>query len=248
MRFIKNIIFSVWRIFVPNSQPIFIMAHMRSGSSLLEHILSSNPEIFGAGEQSRIYATSTDLKKGELLIRRINNTLFKPYKYSTDQILHKKYTPNLDLIRSNTIKVVFLIRNPEETISSIEKLGGPYGIYEKNAFSSSEYYINRLEYLVNLSSQIPERNQIFITYEELVTETEHTLKKLNSFLELKTVLKKEYNVKQTTGKFGDTSKNIKEGTIINTKKKLIKIDIKTKVKLDNLYKETSLLLRKRNND
>jgi hypothetical protein len=241
-------VIKIWSEFSPSSQPVFIMAHMRSGSSLLEHILSSNAEILGAGEQSRIYATNTDLKKGELFIKRINNKLFKPYKYITDQILHKKYTPSLDLIRSNTIKVVFLIRNPEETISSIEKLGGPYGIYEKNVFSSSEYYTNRLEYLVNLSSQISERNQIFITYEELVTETEQTLKKLSSFLELKTNLKKEYSVKQTTGKYGDTSKNIKEGTIINTKKKLVKIDMETKVQLDNLYRETCVLLRKRNND
>lgn len=245
MRFIKNIIFSIWRIFVPNTQSVFIMAHMRSGSSLLEHILSSNPEIFGAGEQSRIYTTNLDLKKGELFIRRINHTLFKPCRYITDQILHKKYTPNLDLIRSNAIKIVFLIRNPKETISSIEKLGGPYSIYEKNEFSSSEYYTNRLEYLVNLSNLIPKGNQIFITYEELVSKTENTLKELTTFLELKTELKKEYNIKQTTGNSGDTSKNIKEGTIINTKKELIEIDTVTKANLDNLYKETSLLLRKK---
>ena len=81
-----------------------------------------------------------------------------------------------------------------------------------------------------------------------MTETEQTLKKLSSFLELKTNLKKEYSVKQTTGKYGDTSKNIKEGTIINTKKKLVKIDMETKVQLDNLYRETCVLLRKRNND
>jgi len=248
MQFIKHIIFNIWKIFVPNSQPIFIMAHMRSGSSLLEHILSSNPEIIGAGEQSRIYTTNTDLKKGEFFIRRINHTFFKVSKYTTDQVLHKKFTPNLDLLRSNAVKVVFLIRSPEETISSIEKLGGPYGINEKNEFSSSEYYKNRLKYLVNLSSHISEENQIFITYEELVSETEHVLKKLSDFLELKTILKKEYRVKTTTGKSGDTSKNIKKGTIINTKKSLIEIDVKTKTKLNELYKETRLLLSAKTNE
>ena len=62
MQFIKHLIFSFWKIFASNSKPVFIVAHMRSGSSLLEHILSSNPEIIGAGEQSRIYATNTDFK------------------------------------------------------------------------------------------------------------------------------------------------------------------------------------------
>lgn len=247
MRFIKNIIFSVWRIFASNSKSVFIIAHMRSGSSLLEHILSSNPEILGAGEQSRIYVTDTDLKKSELFIRKKNHRFFKSCRYITDQVLHQKYTPNLDLLRSNTIKVVFLIRSPGETVSSIEKLGGPYGIHENDEFSSSKYYTNRLEYLVNLSNQISEENQIFITYEELVSKTEHTLKNLSSFLELKTVLKKNYDIKQTTGKSGDTSKNIKEGTIINTTKTPIEIDLKTKVKLGDLYKRTCLLLRQKNN-
>ncbi|EDP71039.1 hypothetical protein FBALC1_01107 [Flavobacteriales bacterium ALC-1] len=246
MSFIKDIMFKVWKNITSNSQPIFIMAHMRSGSSLLEHILSSNEEIFGAGEQSRVYNTYDDLKKGELFIRRVNKRLFKPCKYIADQVLHKKFTPNLDFIRSNSIKVVFLIRTPAETISSIEKLGGPYGVNEIEEFSSSEYYINRLEYLVNLSTKIPKDNQIVITYKELVSETDNTLKKLTAFLDLKTSLKKEYNIKKTTGKLGDTSKNIKAGTIIKTNRRSIEIDEAIKAKLDASYKETCLLLRTKN--
>jgi len=243
MRFIKNIVFKVWKGLSPNPKTIFIMAHMRSGSSLLEHILSSNPEILGAGEQSRTYFTNLDLKKGELFIKRLNNRIFKGSKYVTDQVLHNQFTPNIDLFRSNEIKAVILIRNPEETISSIENLNGPYGISENNDFCSLEYYTQRLEYLVNLSRQIPHGNQIFITYEELVTNPENTLKKITLFLELKTVLNKEYNIKATTGKFGDTSKNIKEGTIINAKKKTIHIDTTTKTKLNDYYKKTMLFFK-----
>ena len=39
---------------------ILIVSHMRSGSSLLEHILSTNDEIIGFGEQNRIYKNFID--------------------------------------------------------------------------------------------------------------------------------------------------------------------------------------------
>jgi len=244
MMLIKNIIIRFWAFLKPPPQIIVIMAHMRSGSSLLEHILSSNPEIFGAGEQSRIYTTNTDLKKCELFVRTTNNTFFKPFKYITDQVLHEKFTPNLNLLRNNAVKVVLLIRNPEETIASIEKLGGPFGINEHDEFNSSEYYVNRLEYLVNLSKQIPKKNQLFLTYEELVTDTEYTLKRLSAFLELKTALKKDYTIKNTTGKYGDTSNNIKKGTIIITEKKLLKLDSEIKIKLNKTFKDAYVFFKK----
>ena len=245
MGIIKNILFNILSITSSRTQTIFIMAHMRSGSSLLEHILSSNSDVLGTGEQSRIYNSNLDIKKSELFIRKKNQKLFNKYKFIIDQILHNKYTPNLELLNNNNIKFIFLIRNPDETISSIENLGGPYGINEKKKFSSSSYYSNRIEYLIKLSKLIPEKDQIFITYDQLIFESQSTLNKLTSFLQLKTSLKTVYNLKQTTGKLGDTSKNIKEGVIVKTKKNHIEIDTDIKNELNKFYLRTCIYFDKK---
>ena len=44
MDIIKHLLFKIWFLLNPIAKPnvVFILSHMRSGSSLLEHILSSN--------------------------------------------------------------------------------------------------------------------------------------------------------------------------------------------------------------
>jgi len=42
---------------------LLILSHMRSGSSLLTHLLNSNPEIIGYGETHIQYASEQDFKK-----------------------------------------------------------------------------------------------------------------------------------------------------------------------------------------
>ena len=54
---------------------IFILGHMRSGSSLLAHILADNAEVAGAGESHITYQTPRDLPK---LILRTCEVLHRP--------------------------------------------------------------------------------------------------------------------------------------------------------------------------
>ena len=90
---------------ITRPQTVFILSHMRSGSSLLEHILSSNDEIMGFGEQNRIYKNFFDLKKMEFYIRKKQRLFFNNVKYSVDQILHNQYTPNLSLLNNHSFNL-----------------------------------------------------------------------------------------------------------------------------------------------
>ncbi|MFC4721290.1 sulfotransferase [Geojedonia litorea] len=214
------------------------MSHMRSGSSLLEHILSTNDQILGIGEQNRIYRNKTDLELIEYRARWVLKKFLKRYKYSVDQILHSEYISDRSILKDNSIKCIFLIRKPMETISSIENLGGyPYNINNRGKFNSINYYNKRVSELIQISRLIPANSQFFLTYNELISKPDETLQSLRDFLELKTPLTKEYKLKPTTGKMGDRSENIKAGTIILTKSKTIKLGKEICSKLVANYKK-----------
>ncbi len=241
MKIIKHIAFKIWLILNPIANPnvVFILSHMRSGSSLLVHILSSNNQILGIGEQNRIYHKRIDLKQMELFVRWNQKSMFKPYKYIVDQILHSEYTPNKTLLKNNHIKFIFLIRSAHETMSSIENLGGhPYSINNKGKYNPINYYTNRFNELMLISKSISLKSQCFLTYEDLINNSDKTLRNLSLFLDLKTPLKKEYKLKNSTGKLGDRSENIKKGTIINTQNKLITLDSEAMEKLNIIYRKT----------
>ena len=54
---------------------VFILAHMRSGSTLLAHLLASHPDFVGAGETKVCYRTPADLPQ---LILKTCELLHKP--------------------------------------------------------------------------------------------------------------------------------------------------------------------------
>jgi hypothetical protein len=239
---IKGLILKVWAKLGLTSKPdvVFILSHMRSGSSLLEHILTTNEQILGFGEQNRIYNQESNLLQMEIFIRWKLKKIFKNYKYVIDQVLHNDYTPNLSLLKNERIKLIFLLRTPIETIASIESLGGfPYNINNKGIYNSINYYTDRLNELMTISKSVPESSQFFLTYHDLINNTDSTLSNLDKFLELKTPLKKEYNLKKSTGKLGDRSKYIKKGEIISTTKNSIQLNNESLEKLNSMYNMTN---------
>jgi len=237
-KYIKDKLICFWFKITPTSQPqvIFILSHMRSGSSLLEHILTTNNKILGFGEQNRIYHSLFDIKKMELYVRCKQKKLLKNPKYIVDQILHNSLTPNIKLLNNGRIKIIFLIRSPLETISSIERLGGfPYGIDLTGTYNSGNYYTNRMNTLMSISKSIPKSSQIFLTYNDLINDSDSALNNLSMFLELKYPLQKKYKLKPSTRVLGDRSENILKGEIVSMEKKTIPIDSRSLEKLDNVY-------------
>lgn len=195
---------------------IFILAHSRSGSTLLQHILFSHQDICGFGENRISYTSQNDFYK---LVSQISWYLRKfsiPKKFIVEKIVHHS-TLNIDqtiLDLSNT-RFIFLIRDPVDSIYSLTQ--GDKSKEEKAA----DYYMAMLHKLENYCRLINDKNRcFFLTYEELLDNTEYSLIALTDFLQLSAPLNEKYSVLRTSGwgTFGDWSENIKAGKIVRQKR------------------------------
>lgn len=237
--FIKNILILIWKPFRPNRDQdyLFIMGHPRSGSSLLMHVLESNSEIIGFGEYFIKYKNTQSLLKSEFDIRRKSNQLFNDTKFIVNQVNHHSVTPKLDVVTSKTNKHIFLIRKPEDTLSSMIVLSDSVN-QPMSQEAVTAIYIERLEYLMAMVDHIDPANWIFISYDDLLVKPEENLNRLTNFLGLIDPLKKEYQLKKFTQKWGDPSKNITEGKIIKTTSEKVKIDSELITKANKIYEKT----------
>jgi hypothetical protein len=226
----------LWKIFFQkrNQKQLFLMGHPRSGSSLLMHILTSNNEIIGFGEYFTVYHSHSDLINTEFDIRRKRKKLFKNYFYIANQILHSSRTPNLNILKN--VKIIFLIRNPIEALSSSAILSKKKkGVINKEEIVNE--YIQRLKFFIKLFPLLDKDQWIFITYEDLTENTNTTLNDLNQFLNLKASLSSSYDLQKFTQISGDPSINITKGTIIKTKSKLIDFEDIQLLKAKKVYNE-----------
>ena len=190
---------------------VFILGHMRSGSTLLSHILASHPDIVGAGETHVTYRTPADLQN---LLLKTCEFLHRPIlreTYVIDQINHPFVSD--DVLRSERLyKCIILLREPEATLKSMIKLG----IWEEK--QAVELYVSRLETLVHYGLLLGQR-AFLVEYDDLVERTDQTLAALTGFLSLESPLNSDYTTHRMTGRvsgYGDPSGNIKLGRIVRT--------------------------------
>lgn len=189
----------------------FVLGHVRSGSSLLSHILASHPDIAGAGETHLSYQTPTDL---QCLVLKTCELLHRPilrHTYIIDQINHP-YVSDSIFHLDQPCKYIILIRKPEATLKSMISLG------EWGEEQSLELYVNRLNDLLHYGSLL-RRRAFLVEYDDLVDRADHTLAALTSFLGLNPPLAPNYTTHRMTGRVkgnGDPSNNIKLGRIVRT--------------------------------
>jgi len=189
---------------------VFILGHMRSGSTVLSHILTSHPDFVGAGETHTEYKTPADLPK---LIPRTCELLRKielgDSSYIVDQINHPYLTDEV-LSSPSIYKCIINIRAPEATLRSLMALFG------WNEATALECYVSRLAQLSQYGRNLRERAMV-VEYDDLVDQSEGTLAALTRFLAVNPPFKSEYSKNKVNGKMGDPSNNIFSGRIIRTK-------------------------------
>lgn len=207
-------------MFIPKNN-VFIMSHMRSRSSLLNHLLINHKDIDGIGESNKVYRSKMDFIK-----MRIKTILASKFKTQwnfifVDQINHNNKTPNIKVIDSYA-KLIFLYRNPEETFESIRLLTKEY--YKEWSHSKIEkYYINRLKFLIQLRNSTP--NSISVESDELIYNSLDCFNKLETFLAINEKFSTQYLTKAFTGIKGDPSEIISKGKIIKSAKKTYQLPI-----------------------
>lgn len=197
---------------------LFLLSHMRSGSSLLTHILNSNPDIIGYGETHLNYSSELDLKTLMFKVYWHIRDYNMQHKYVLDKVLHDHKFLQEDFLTSNNIYTIFLIREPQRTLASILDIK-PH-LTEEKAF---DYYVQRLSTLERYAKLINSKDHsVLINYDQLVKQPDSVLLALRDFLGTKEDFSVKYKVLRTTGLrgIGDSSDNIKSGRIIKNPRKL----------------------------
>ena len=195
---------------------LFIFSHMRSRSSVLSHVLGTNPGICGYSELHLHYKDQQSVDKlHELLFEELKCDFTN--KYLLDKILSNNIFSD-EVLNITKPKVVFLLREPESTIKSIINMGYITGIeWYKDPEKAAAYYCERLDRMEKLSKKAV-GGYLFIESDDLVDNTGPSLERITKWLNLKKPLSKEYDCFNNTGKpsFGDPSERIKSGVLERT--------------------------------
>lgn len=196
---------------------LFVVSHMRSRSSVLSHILGNNPEVCGYKELHFSYKGKMSLINMQIeLVKDLKCTLTN--KYLLDKILNN-FTISDEILNEAQPKILFLLREPEDTIKSIMNMGYKTGVdWYKDPLKVTEYYCKRLRNMEQLSYRT-EVGYLFVESKDLIENADDTLKKISNWLNLKVPLKKTYKTFKDTGVigFGDPLENIKSGVLKPTR-------------------------------
>ncbi|NEO30175.1 MAG: sulfotransferase family protein [Symploca sp. SIO3C6] len=196
---------------------LFILGHMRAGSSLLTHLLTTNHEITGFGETHLQYSSERDFKN---LILKVYSRIREPkmnHKYVLDKILHNNKFTEREIPYSEQLYTIFLVREPKRSIPSIIGIKPHWS--QEQAFA---YYSRRLLMLENYAKTINSKERsFFLTHNQLINNTELVFQSLQKFLGVKQPFSEQYEISSTTGQrgVGDWAGNIKAGRIIRNSQK-----------------------------
>ncbi|MCC5611740.1 sulfotransferase [Nostoc sp. CHAB 5834] len=172
-------------------QMVFILGHMRCGSTALSHILCSHPKISGYGEAHVSYDN-----KSSLGVLALNQMRRKSYRASAsllfDKILHSHYDSNVDSGFFNA-RAIFMLREPVDTIRSIRQL---FTRLESTEYSTdtlaADYYEQRLHTLLLNWELFPPERRIGLSYTQLTTDTDAKIASISRMLELTPGLSNNY--------------------------------------------------------
>jgi hypothetical protein len=208
-----------WHLRRSPPRTLFVLGHMRSGSSLLVHILGSHPEVRALGESWLQYDDAAKLEELVVLVHAAHRSPFVTEKYVVDKILHDELLPGEALLRRADVFAIFLVREPARSLVSLvsnkERLRSISG-WDTAAL----HYESRLGRLVEQARVIGDsRRSLLVRYEQLIGDPEPCLESIRIFLGLSSPLTREYRTNRFTGVagLGDFSEHIKSGTIIRTK-------------------------------
>jgi len=205
---------------VPAPRALLILGHMRSGSTLLLHLLVNHPRIAGLGERNAIYLGPHDFGRLALRARLARPQPLARLRYVADQLNHNHLTPRLELFADPRLCLLFLVRRPGPSLASLLELTRTY--YEPWSVERAvDYYVERLDALARYAGTLSAAaagtagRAAFLTYEELTERPTETLASLQSFLDLDSepAFSETYQVHDFTGTRGDPSANIRSGRI-----------------------------------
>jgi len=198
---------------VPAPRTLLVLAHMRSGSTLLLHLLINHPQIAGLGERGACYRSVTDLGRLALATRWHGRMPLRPLRYVADQVNHSRFTPNVTVLEDPRVRLLLLVRHPAASLASLLHLTRTY--YEPWSVAQAvDYYVERVDTLAGYArAERVRAHAAFLTYDDLTERTQETLSRLQFFLGTEPNFEPNYRLHNFTGKRGDPSANISSGRV-----------------------------------
>ena len=203
-------------------QVIFLLSHMRAGSTLCVNLLCTNPEIIGMGETGIDYSSVSDFRilRGKVYSRRSKLRITE--KYLLDNLNHNSNIFNPEILLNDNIKCIFLLRNSESTLSSLLNPKFLKLVCSKRVDSkkwAANYYKSRLARLMEYVKIINNKEKsLYFTYEQLIFDTQKIFENLKQFLDLQNDFSENYLPLPKNGFFGSVgdpvSEKITSGSII----------------------------------
>ena len=182
-----------------NSKGIFVLGMPRSGSSLVEQILSTHSQVEGLGELKDMAFSINKNSKKFTELREIEPSYYEKIGNDYIQSIEKNYNPEkifvdkalmfssigfIKLALPNS-KIILCKRNPKDQILSIYK---NYFLEEGHAYSYDaemlKKYYQEYEKLTNHWHEIFNDQILEISYEEIVMHTKINIEKILKFCNL----------------------------------------------------------------
>jgi len=193
---------------------LFILSHMRAGSSLLANLLMSNKQILGFGESHFNYSSRQDFYSFATKVLRLNRKFWlHKNQYILDKVLQNQITDPAILF-SPDVYVIFLIRHPYLTLPSLMKFK-----YIQSELKALSNYTGSLSRLIRYSRYTDKKRTIFIDYGDLISKFDTVAYSLHKFLGLENKITRSYKLNRFIGfrGTGDPGPNILTGKVIEGK-------------------------------
>ena len=191
---------------------ILILSHMRSGSSLLLHLLMTSPVISGSGERNTTYRDEDDLAIFAIKSNLAHRERFWA-SYSVDQVNHSHFLPTEDLMLHPSVLPIILFREPQGAIGSMVDVLSRF--HNFGIDDAIEHYRERVTTLARYATILKTHGRMMaLTYDDLIADTEHSLLGLKDNLGLPTPLSATYSTFPFTGRQGDPSSRIQAGRVL----------------------------------
>ena len=197
------------RAYAGNSddRPVFIVGMPRSGSTLTEQILSSHPEVYGAGEVKYLSRAMSQLrdrfpslprfpammdKVGPAQLELLANNYVSQITASsggaarvTDKLLTNYYFVGLIHMLMPNAKIIHTRRDPVDTcLSAFTKLFKDDMPHSYDLGELGRYYGKYRQLMEHWEQVLPEGVMITVDYENTVEHTEREAKRLIEFIGL----------------------------------------------------------------
>jgi hypothetical protein len=201
-------------------EKVILLGHMRCGSSLMVHILASNPEIAGYGETHLKYRTSADL---ENLATNVYFELrrLRPSRLVLDKVLHNEYLLIEELLLAESCTFPIMAREAISSVTSmVASIPGRLKQTDPDCDDllamAADYYLRRLDMLCHYGDILAKAGKCwYFTYHDLLESSGQVFRMLEKCLKLRQPLSEQYTIGSKTGLhgYGDPSTNIKRGYI-----------------------------------